>query len=435
MISAQAQDYIALKPKRLNILHGSVRSGKTTNTLLNAPRRFRNAPKGDIIITGKTERTAYRNVVKPLQEMFGQRRVKYLKGTAEGKLGSRSFYVIGGNDEAAEGKLRGLTVAYWLADELTLNPQSFVAQGLARMSPEGACADWTMNPGPPKHFVKTDYIDREAELDARAWHFLLEHNPNLPSSYIDNLKKEYGGPGTLYYQRFIEGLWVLAEGAVYANFNEREHVLKTLPKTPPDHLDLSGDYGTSNATSIGAYASWRTPLTEPGCEGLRVLRLGGYYHDGRKDGQRTDSEHVDAAIPELERLAQLVRGAAPLPSLVRYLILDPSAASFKAEWRKRGLSVIDADNAVLEGIRVHAQMLGSGAYKLGPDASNQMAIDEYGGYLWDKRAQDRGEDKPLKQSDHVMDDSRYLCMTLFPPNGPPTRRPASGPSMIQETAR
>ena len=402
MFSTQATDYLALRPRRLNILHGSVRSGKTTNTLALAPQRFLKAPKGDIIITGKTERTAYRNVVKPLQTMFGGRRVRYAKGSGEGRLGSRDFYVIGGNDEAAEGKLRGLTVAYWLADELTLNPESFVTQGLARMSPEGACADWTMNPGPPKHYVKTDYIDREAELDAKVWHFLLGHNPNLPPSYVENLKREYGGPGTLYYQRYIDGLWVLAEGTIYEMFNEAVHVAQRLPSTLPDHLDLSGDYGTSNATSIGLYASWDRPLAEPGFEGLRSIRVGGYYHDGRKDGQRTDLQHVRAAYLVLEALAHMVsrRPSAKLSELIRYLILDPSAASFKAEWREQGFSVRDADHDVIEGIRTQAKMLTSGAYKLGPDISNKPCIDEYGAYVWDKRAQERGEDKPLKNNDH-----------------------------------
>lgn len=413
--SPQALDFMALRPRRLNILHGSVRSGKTTNTLLLAPRRILKAPKGDIVITGKTERTAYRNVVKPLQAIFGQKRVRYAKGSAEGRFGDRDFYVIGGNDEAAEGKLRGLTVAYWLADELTLNPQSFVAQGLARMSPEGACADWTMNPGPPKHFVKTDFIDREAELDAKVWHFRLEHNPNLPGSYVSNLKKEYGGPGTLYYQRYIDGLWVLAEGTIYEMFNEAVHVASRLPITPPDYLDLSGDYGTSNATSIGLYASWERPLTEPGFEGLRSLRVGGYYHDGRKDGQRTDLQHVRAAYPLLEALAHIVsRIDKPLPELVRYFILDPSAASFKAEWREQGFSVRDADHDVIEGIRTQAKMLTSGTYKLGPDGSNQPVIDEYGAYVWDKRAQERGEDKPLKQNDHGKDEERYFLLTMYP---------------------
>ena len=400
--SQQALDFMAKRPKRLNILHGSVRSGKTTNTLLLAPRRILQAPKGDIIITGKTERTAYRNVIKPLQTIYGQKRVRYVKGSAEGRLGNRDFYVIGGNDEAAEGKLRGLTVAYWLADELTLNPESFVTQGLARMSPEGACADWTMNPGPPKHYVKTNYIDRESELDAKVWHFRLEHNPNLPTSYVENLKQEYGGPGTLYYQRYIEGKWVLAEGTIYEMFNEAVHVASRLPLAPPDHLDLSGDYGTSNATSIGLYASWDEPLTEPGFEGLKSLRIGGYYHDGRKDGQRTDLQHVQGAYPILEALAQMVsrKPSNTLANLIRYLILDPSAASFKAEWRQKGFNVKDADHDVIEGIRTQAKMLSAGEYMLGPDPSNRPVIDEYGAYVWDKKAQERGEDKPLKQNDH-----------------------------------
>lgn len=348
--SRQAIAYIEAPPKRLNLLYGSVRSGKTTNMNFVAPRRFANAPHGDILITGKTERTVYRNVIRPLQEMWGSR-VKYLKGSAEGSIAGRPFYVAGANNEAAEGKIQGLTVAYWMADEAVLYPESFVRQALARMSPEGACADLSMNPGGPYHYLKTEFIDRAAELDAAVWHFLLEHNPNLPPSYVASLKAEYG-EGTLWYKRFIQGLWVAAEGAVYDFFSEREHVAP-LPEGAPEHLDVAIDYGTSNATAMGLYGAW---------PGGRSALIRSYTHSGRESGQqKTDSEYAEA-------LRGFLQGVTP-----RWIILDPSAASFKAELRRRGYRVRDANNDVLDGIRTTARLMKAGRFTIGPDPSNRAA--------------------------------------------------------------
>ena len=398
--SQQAVDYLSAHPKRFNILHGSVRSGKTTNSLLLAPERFAKAPKGDIVISGKTERTAYRNIVRALQQMYGERRVKYTKGMAEGRLGNRTFYVVGANDETAEGKVQGLTVAYWLADEAVLNPQTFIKQMQARMSPTGACADLTMNPAGPHHHIKTDIIDKADELDAQLWHFLLEHNPNLSPAYVENLKKEYGY-GSLFYKRYILGLWVLAEGAVYPFFDEEKHVIPG-PPCKADYYTVAVDYGTGNATAFGLFGHMLEPLKVFPYVGLRCWLERLYYWDSRKPGnyQKTDADYA-------RDFGAFVEGT-PL----RSIIVDPSAASFKLELRRSGWSqVIDADNSVVDGIRTQATMLQSGAYKICEAA--EQAIVDYSAYLWDAKAQARGEDKPLKQDDHVMDMTRYNLQTIY----------------------
>jgi PBSX family phage terminase large subunit len=403
--SEQAEDYLIAPPKRLNILHGSVRSGKTTNTMLVAPERFTKAPRGDVIITGKTERTAYRNVVRPMQEMFGERRVKFLKGTGEGRLGNRTFYVLGANNEAAENKIRGLTVAYWLGDEVSLYPENFTAQGLARMSPEGACTDWSMNPGPPKHYIKLNYIDRERELDAKAWHFLLEHNPNLSPAYVENLKKEYG-EGSLFYKRYIDGLWVLAEGSVYDFFREDgpDSQVIDVPPCTPDFYTVSADYGTGNATVFGLFGH----LTKPQPDGLKVWLEREYYWDSRSANgyQKTDAEYV-------ADLGEWLGDDKP-----REVIVDPSAASFKVALERKGYKVTDADNDVVNGVRTQATMLKSGAYRICRAA--EQTIQDYSAYVWDARAQQRGEDKPLKKDDHTKDMERYDLHTIY--GTPPKER-------------
>jgi PBSX family phage terminase large subunit len=407
MLSRKAINYIRAPAARINILHGSIRSSKTTNALMLLPERVISAPPGAVIITGRTVESVYRNIIRPAQDMFGTKRIKYVRGTREGSVAGRSFYVFGGNNEASENALRGLTVSYWHADEVTLNPESFIKQCLGRMSPEGACADWTTNPGPPSHFLKTDFIDRESELDARVWHFTLDDNPNLPAAYVESIKREYQ-PGSLFYKRFIDGEWVLAEGVIYGAFNDRQHVLKELPGVAPDDLILAGDYGTNNPTSVGLYGIYknRVPM---------VVRLAGYYYDGRTH-QRTDTEHaeaIDAWLGDVNADLELWKPDVLPRKAIRLVLLDPSAASFKTQLRRGGWKVQDANNDVTDGIRTQARMLHEGSYVLGPHPSNAQARTDYGQYVWDEKAQGRGLDKPLKNNDHTKDEERYLLHTLF----------------------
>jgi PBSX family phage terminase large subunit len=402
-LSRKAWDYLNAKPKRVNLLHGSVRSSKTVNSMLGLPKRIANAPRnGEVVFTGKTERTLYRNVISPLIKMYGSRRVKYSKGSGEGRFGNRTFFAIGAHNESAEDNVRGLTCAYWLADEVVTYPEVVTDMLLSRLSLEASVGDLTCNPGPPGHYINQKIIlptlAKERD-DAAVWHFLLEDNPNLPQNYLEFLKNQYP-LGSLFYKRNILGLWVLAEGTVYDFFDTNTHVLKEEPQQEPDFIDLACDYGTANPLVVGAFWGWEKPLST----GLRVLLKRGFYYDSRKvQIQLTDSEYADKIDEEFaeEKLRH------------RCFIVDPSAASFILELRKRGWNVKQANNDVLDGIKTQAKLLKSGAFALGKDSSLKPFIDEYGAYLWDEKAQAKGEDKPMKQNDHSLDATRYLLHTLY----------------------
>jgi len=397
MIGEKAAEFISSDPARINILHGSVRSGKTTNLLLLAPKRILyDAPKkGEIIITGRTAETAYRNVIKPLQEMFGTSRVNYSRGTHEGQFGSRTYFVFGANDEKASDKIQGMTGAYWMADEASLYPESFVKMGLSRLSLEGSLTDWTMNPQSPYHYIKTDFIDRASELNARVWHFILDDNPNLPASYVENLKKEYR-IGSLYYKRYVSGLWVMAEGAIYDFFDEQLHTTDTVPIA--DWKFAACDYGTSNATAAGLFGVCDNPrMGQP-----RVWLEREYYHSGRETGAtKTDAQYASEIKAWLEG------------ENIREFVLDPSAASFKAALHEVSVPTRDADNDVLNGIRTTSSMMFAGQFII--HSSCKQTIRGISGYMWDSKAQARGEDKPLKVNDHTCDMVRYGLYTNFKP--------------------
>lgn len=384
---------------RLNLWYGPVRSGKTITSIIRWIMFIRSAPPGALLMVGKTERTLKRNIMDEIERIVGTRNYRYVGGSGEAWIYGRKVLLVGANDERAEAKIRGLTGAGAYGDEISLWPESFFRMLLSRLSVRGAQFFGTTNPGPPYHWLKTGFLDREGDLNLRSFTWPIEANLGLDPEYIADLKAEYVA-GSLWHKRFIEGLWVAAEGAVYDFFDESEHVLPTLPDMPPDQVDLSIDYGTSNATSAGAYASWnRVP---PGQ--LRTVRIGGYYHDGRATGrQKTDREYAN----------EITDWASALGRNVRYVFLDPSAASFGQELRRQGLRVRPATNDVIDGIRTQAKMLRAGEYRILDDPTNRPCIRDYGAYLWDAKAQERGEDKPLKQSDHTKDEERYFLHSMF----------------------
>lgn len=377
--------------RRLNIWEGPVRSGKTVASIFRWIKFVGEAPGGDLIMTGKTNGTLYRNIIRPMQELLGDDMDYHQEMDCRVvNLWDRKIYCFGANDERAEGKIRGMTVPGSYGDELTLWPESYFTMMLSRMSVRGAKFFGSTNPDNPKHWLK-QLINRKNDLDMNVFHWSIDANIYLPREFIANLKKEYIG---LWYRRFILGEWCVAEGAIYDFFDEFIHVIGKKPHAK--FYNVSIDYGTGNPTSFGLYGF--NPYSIP-----HVWRERGYWYDSKASGrQKTDTEYS-------KDLKIFLGDIKP-----RKIIVDPSAASFKAQLKKDGFSgVCDANNDVLDGIRTQAKMLQSYEYAIVKHPSNEPCIDEYYAYLWDDKAAKRGEDKPLKENDHSKDEERYLLHTCF----------------------
>lgn len=385
-LSARQKEYIAQSTRRLNVAEGAVRSGKTWATLYRFVQYLRDGPEGDLILIGNTERTIKRNIIGVLESLFGKGYVKYNKGEGEVRLFGRRIYIVGASDERSERKVRGMTVAGAYCDEITTYPESFWTMLLSRLSVKDAKLFGTTNPDSPYHWLKANYLDRESELDMLRMRFLLEDNDALDPAYVAALKAEYTG---LWYKRYILGLWVLAEGAVYDMWDEAKHVIATHPTARDYYVAI--DYGTNNPTVFGLF----------GVTGDRAWMEREYYYDSTRSGrQKTDAQFS----ADLREWLGSVRP--------REIIVDPSALSFKTQLRHDGFpQVRDADNSVLDGIRTVATMLTAGRLHICADC--RETVKEFSGYVWDAKAQERGEDKPLKQNDHGMDCLRYFAHTTF----------------------
>jgi PBSX family phage terminase large subunit len=382
--------FIINSTARINICDGAVRSGKTFIFNIKWLDYIANGPEGTLMMVGKTIRTLENNVLMSspggLFEILGEGNYKYNRSNGELFIGGRKIICIGANDEKAEGKIRGITLAGAMCDEVTLYPQNFVTQLIARCSVKGAQQFWNCNPDNPNHYIKTDYIDNpKLKHRIKVWHFLMEDNPSLDPEYVVDLKLMYTG---VWYKRMIEGLWVQAEGAIYDMFNTDKHVITGLPEKF-DKYYIAIDYGTQNPCVfllIGQNAGKHYVIKE-------------YYYDGRqRQKQKTDEEYADDLIAFMEGYK------------INSIAVDPSAASFIAALRKKKVNITPAKNSVLDGIRSTASIIANNMFYVHNSCIN--TIKEFGAYSWDIKASNNGEDKPIKDNDHAMDCIRYYIFTF-----------------------
>lgn len=371
--------------KRLNFWEGAVRSGKTFISIIRFLRALKLGPPGLAMIIGVSRESIQRNILTELCSLVGAP-VPTPKIT-QMELFGRTIFLVGANDERAQRRIQGSTLAIAYVDEITLIPHGFFRMLLSRLSVAGAQLFGSTNPDSPLHWLKTEFLDNES-LDMSCFKFTLDDNPSLSSEYVENLKKEYTG---LWYRRYIEGEWCLAEGLIYDCFDREYDIIDYTPTAQKYVIGV--DYGTSNPTAFVLMGY--NPLASP-----NIWVEKEYYYDSKAENrQKTDTEYV-------EDLAQFAAG-----KIIRAIIIDPSAASLKLEIRRQKIAgIIDADNDVLNGIRTTSNLISNGTLKIHKNCKN--LIKEMFSYRWDEKAGLKGEDKPRKEFDHLVDSVRYGCMYL-----------------------
>ena len=392
--SPKALDFLANSNARLNILHGSVRSSKTINCTVRWLDYLVSGPQGDLAMLGKTIATLKRNVLNDLLDIVGDKNYKWVnRQDGELRIFNRRVYLFGANNEDAESKIRGATFAGAYCDEANLYPQSVFNQLMARMSVKGACCFCNCNPDSPYHWFYTDYIMNPEISDKKIWHFLMDDNLSLDPDYVKSLKEMYTG---VWYDRMILGLWVAAEGRIYDMYDPKVHLIDTKALLSTIGINpraikyiVACDYGTASVMTWGLYAKLPNGVT---------LKVKEYYYDAVTKGtQKTDSEFS----------AEFKEWLGPTRPSVVYV--DPSAASWKVELMQRGYHVQDAKNDVVNGIRHVSSQLSLGRFFM--DKSCVNTDKEYQSYVWDRKAQLMGVDKPLKTHDHTCDCDRYALYT------------------------
>lgn len=374
------------------ICDGAVRSGKTICTSLSfVTWTFYDFNDTSFAICGKTIASLKRNVIIPLSPILTSLgfaiKMKASQNFLEISYRDRvnRFYLFGGKDEGSASLIQGMTLGGVLLDEVALMPRSFVEQAIARCSLEKSRLWFNCNPEHPMHWFYREWIKKTEEKNCLYLHFTMQDNPSLTKSIIKRYESLYSGA---FYERFVEGKWVAAQGVVYPMFDEKIHI-KPIPDISLfSRFYISCDYGTVNPSSFGLWGEYNS----------KWYRIREYYYNSRVEGeQKTDLEHYDG----LERLADGLD--------IEAVIVDPSAASFIQCIRRKGkFTVIPAKNDVLDGIRQVSDALKQ--EKIYFSASCKDTLREFSLYKWDEKAV---RDAPRKEDDHSMDDIRYFVTTAL----------------------
>lgn len=367
---------------RWNVKTGATRSGKTYMDYYVIPRRLLavRGKEGLAVILGNTRETIRRNIIYPMQAIYGTSRVSNIRSDNSASLFGERVFCLGADNIAHVDKLRGASIKYCYGDEVTTWNADVFEMLKSRLDKPYSCFDGTCNPDSPYHWFKR-FLDSDADIYQQA--YTIDDNPYLDPVFVANLKKEYAG--TVYYQRYILGRWALAEGVIYPAFSPEAHVSD---KAPNIRLHWVGvDYGHTNPTVFLHLGSG---------EDGNIWVLDEYYHPGQ-DGQ-ISPKRLSAKLTEFERGYMVDRE-----------VIDPSAEGFINQRREDdNVSVRKADNRVIPGIHLVSGVIGAGLLRVHPRCKH--TIEEFQSYVWDEKAQLRGEDKPLKTNDHCMDALRYGLM-------------------------
>ena len=379
------------------IADGAIRSGKSLSMSLSfalwAMTRFNGQVFG---MCGKTVGSFRRNVLGWLKIMLAGRGYEVHDSRSENLVTVRRgdvinyFYIFGGRDERSQDLIQGVTLAGVFLDEVALMPESFVNQATGRCSVDGSAMWFNCNPSYPSHWFKQNWIEKAKEKNLLYLHFTMDDNLSLSEKIKARYQAMYTG---VFYDRYIRGLWVLAEGVIYPMYKD---AIAEPPREKADQYIVSLDYGTQNAFAALLWGQF---------DGVWYC-VKEYYYSGRDEKvQKTDEEYAN----DLERFVEIEKFDLPLR-----VIIDPSAASFIALLRKRThpngtrkWRLQPADNAVLDGIRESATAMQLGKIKISPRCKAWKKEAE--GYVWDEKST---EDKPVKVNDHAMDAMRYFVKTM-----------------------
>lgn len=403
------------------IADGAIRSGKTVSMSLSFAMWAMSTFNGqNFAMCGKTIGSFRRNVLFWLKLMLKSRGYSVIDRRADNLIIIRKgdtenyFYIFGGKDERSQDLIQGITLAGVFFDEVALMPESFVNQATGRCSVEGSKFWFNCNPDGPYHWFKVNWIDKSTgylgkerveQIRKKAaeegkdpglkeilyLHFTMDDNLSLSEEIKARYRSMYIG---VFFKRYILGLWAAAEGVIYDMFDPEKHV-KNIKEffqiLVNGNRYVSCDYGTQNAT---VFLLWNKGING------KWYCIREYYYSGRDKGkQKTDAEYAD----DLKKWLDGTR--------IKAMIVDPSAASFIVELRKRGYKVIKANNDVLDGIRLVGMLLN--LEMLIFSSSCTETIKEFASYIWDEKAAEHGEDKPVKQHDHGCDAVRYFVSTVL----------------------
>lgn len=264
------------------ICDGAIRSGKTVFMMLSfvddAMRRYNGQRFG---ICGKTVDSTVKNIIEPYMGLVWAQEKYTIQWRRSDKLlvvscGTKKNYfeVFGGKDESSFMLIQGRTLAGVLLDEVALQPRSFVEQALARCSVAGSKLWFNCNPSSPRHWFYIEWVTQPEKHNAIRLHFQLEDNPALDEKIRQRYENMYTG---VFYQRYILGMWCLAEGLIYQQFaDDEERYMISREQVPPlSYIEIGADVGGNKSNHAYVAAGYTADENE-----MYVLKAWSYKATG-----------------------------------------------------------------------------------------------------------------------------------------------------------
>lgn len=251
MLSEKQQEFLLRCDHRWNIKTGATGSGKTwLDYAVVIPQRLL-ALKGEgaAVILGNTQGTANRNILEPMRDIWGEALVGTIStNDNSARLFGRKVYVMGADNKKHVARIQGMTIEYAYGDEVPTWAEAVFQMLKSRLRCPHSHFDGTGNPDAPQHWFKR-FLDSDADIYYQP--STIFDNPFLPEEFVANLCKEYAG--TVYYNRFILGQWVAAEGVIYRQFcdHPERFVVDDLPGQQIRHAVIGVDFG--GGTSAHAF--------------------------------------------------------------------------------------------------------------------------------------------------------------------------------------
>lgn len=255
---------------RWNIKEGATRSGKTYLDFFVIPKRIRRVSglPGLIVILGNTKGTLQRNIIEPLQNMYGSALVGDIKSDNTAMLFGEKCYCLGADKVNQVNRIRGSSIKYCYGDEVATWHEDVFTILKSRLDKPYSKFDGTLNPENPNHWIKK-FLDSDADIYSQK--YTIDDNPTLDPLFVENLKREYSG--TVYYDRYILGLWKAAEGTIYRHIadNPQSFILTTPP--PILFATIGVDFGGNGSATTFNCTGFTPGLKE-------IITLKEYYKKG-----------------------------------------------------------------------------------------------------------------------------------------------------------
>lgn len=390
---------------RWNVKSGATRSGKTYLDYYVIPKRIRDVANKDglIVLLGNTKGTLQRNVIEPLQRIWSTSLVSDIRSDNTAVLFGEKCYCLGADKVNQVDRIRGSSIKYCYGDEIVTWHEEVFQMLKSRLDKPYSHFDGTCNPDSPMHWFKK-FLDSDADIYLQEYR--IDDNPFLPPEFVANLKKEY--EGTVYYDRFILGLWKTADGLIYRQFADDPEKWMIPDMTEPkdhsgawtneelkarefcskiDFISIGIDFGGNRSLTTFVATAVMRNYSE-----LVVLR--DYHIKGTKG-------EIDANRLSRELISFLKKLQSDYPSAyIRYCFADCAEQYLITTLRKALLAaglnipVGDSDkNAITSRIICTNTLLNTNRLHLLRGCDLLRAGLE--GAVWDNKAAEKGEDKRL----------------------------------------